>query len=224
MDAFIGTILPWPASFAPQGWAFCNGQSLPVSQNQALYSLIGNLYGGNSQSFNLPNLTGRFPVGSIYMGNSISGTVQAQLGTNSGVKEVMLNANQLPTHIHTINNTVNASGGGSAPVTVSVKIPANTDAYDATKATNVPGSAVTLGQGKAGSFTTNIYTTSAPTANANLAPFDAAGTVTIPNPTVTVTSACTGQTPVQSQTVPTVPPYLAINYIIALEGLYPMRP
>ena len=85
MDAFIGTILPWPASFAPQGWAFCNGQSLPVSQNQALYSLIGNLYGGNSQSFNLPNLTGRFPVGSIFMGNSISGTVQAQLGTNSGV-------------------------------------------------------------------------------------------------------------------------------------------
>lgn len=224
MDAFIGTILPWPANFAPQGWAFCNGQSLPVSQNQALYSLIGNLYGGDNQKFNLPNLTGRFPVGSIFMGNYIAGNVQAQLGTFSGLKEVTLNPYQLPAHIHAINNTVNASGGGSLPVTVSVKIPANTDAYDATKATNVPGSTVTLGQGKAGSFTTNIYTTSAPTANANLAPFNAAGTVTIPNPTVTVTSACSAQTPAQAQAVPTVPPYLAINYIIALEGLYPMRP
>lgn len=224
MEAFIGTILPWPSTFAPQGWAFCNGQSLSVNQNQALYSLIGNLYGGNNQTFNLPNLTGRFPVGSINMGGSIPSTVQAQLATYSGYKEITLNAAQLPVHSHAITNAVNATGGGNVPVSVNVKIPVNTDAYDATKATNVPGSTATLGQGKAGSFTTNIYTSNAPTANANLAPFNAQGTISIPSPTVTVTSTCTGQTPAQNQTVPTVPPFLAINYIIALEGVYPMRP
>lgn len=72
-DFYIGTILPWAMDFAPQGWALCQGQSLQISQYQALYSLIGVKYGGNgTTTFNLPDLRGRFPVG---MGgtNPISG-------------------------------------------------------------------------------------------------------------------------------------------------------
>lgn len=225
MDAFLGTILPWPLTYAPQGWAFCNGQSLPVSQNQALYSLLGTIYGGSANvSFNLPNLSGRMPIGSIDMGNAMPNVIPARIGNSGGATSTLLRGSQIPVHSHQINNTVTANGGGNVAVSVNVKVPVNTDAYDPTKATNVPSSTATLGQGKAGSFTTNIYTSSAPTANANLAPFTAQGTVAVPNPTVTVTSACGTQSPAQSEQVPTVAPYLAINYIIALEGLYPIRP
>lgn len=221
---FLGTILPWPIPFAPQGWAFCNGQSLPVAQNQALYSLISNIYGGNTVNFNLPNLIGRMPIGSIGMGTAPLNTISAQLATTGGVVQTTLKSTQIAAHGHSISSTATAGGSSTVNVNVNVAIPCNTDAYDATKATNIPGSTVRLGQGKAGSFTTNIYTTSAATPNASLAPFTATGTGTVSVAAPTISSICTGQTPAQTEAVPVVNPYLAINYIIAIEGLYPMRP
>ena len=64
MEPFLSQILIWPPNFAPQGWAFCAGQLIPISQNTALFSLIGTFYGGDGQTtFALPNLQGRVPIG-----------------------------------------------------------------------------------------------------------------------------------------------------------------
>jgi len=84
-------------NFPPKGWAFCNGQFLPINQNQALFSLLGTTYGGNGQTtFALPNLRGRVP---IHMGNGHT------LGEAAGTTSVTVSIQQLPTHIHPLNAT-----------------------------------------------------------------------------------------------------------------------
>src|SRR5260370_24461974 len=80
-------------NFAPQGWALCNGGLLPINQNQALFSLLGTMYGGNGQTtFALPNLQGRTP---LHIGG---GFIQGQAG---GEIAHTLNISELPTHTHT---------------------------------------------------------------------------------------------------------------------------
>src|SRR5690349_4256583 len=84
-------INPWP-NRTPQGWAQCNGQLLPINQNQALFALLGTTYGGNGQTnFALPNLRGRVP---IHFGGSHN------LGEAAGSTSVTVNIQQLPTHTH----------------------------------------------------------------------------------------------------------------------------
>src|ERR1700729_490214 len=96
MNPFVGQILMVAFNFAPQGWALCNGQLLPIAQNQALFSLLGTYYGGDGRTtFALPNLQGRVPVhqgsGSYFMGAS------------GGVETVTLGVNNLPSHNHPAN-------------------------------------------------------------------------------------------------------------------------
>lgn len=224
MEVFIGTILAWPMSWAPAGWAICDGRQLPVQQNQALYSLLGVTYGGTANvNFNLPDLRGRFPLG---MSAGVSGRGTHPMGQVGGVEGTILQPNQVPliSHNHNIANTVNGGGGSTTvPVNMDIKIPVNTDTYDASKATNTPGATCTLGQGKAGTLATNIYTTSNPTAGANLKPFTAQGNVTVPVPAITVTSQCSVTGTGAAVSVPTMPPFQTLNYIIALTGIYPMR-
>jgi microcystin-dependent protein len=89
---FLGEIKIISFGFPPKGWAFCNGQLLPINQNQALFSLLGTTYGGNGQSnFGLPNLQGRVP---LHFGN---GFVQGEVG---GLDAVTLTVSQMPAHIH----------------------------------------------------------------------------------------------------------------------------
>jgi microcystin-dependent protein len=86
-------------SFAPAGWAFCSGQSMPISENDTLFTLIGTTYGGDGQeTFNLPDLQGRVPM---HMGTAKSGTTY-QIGEQSGVESVTLNAQTTPIHNHTL--------------------------------------------------------------------------------------------------------------------------
>ena len=94
MDPLVGEIRLFPFNYAPSGWALCNGQSLPVSTNQALYALIGNLYGGNAQNFNVPNLNGRAII-------STSAQYPVQ-GTAGGSETVTLTTANLPPHTHSI--------------------------------------------------------------------------------------------------------------------------
>jgi microcystin-dependent protein len=92
---FIGEIRMFGGNFAPAGWAFCDGQLLPISENDALFTLIGTTYGGDGQeTFALPNLQSRIPV---HVG---SGFVLAQQG---GEEQVTLTTNQIPVHSHTLN-------------------------------------------------------------------------------------------------------------------------
>ncbi len=91
-EPFLSEIKVVSFNFPPKGWAFCNGQFLPINQNQALFALLGTTYGGNGQTtFALPNLKGRIP---IHMGNGHT------LGEAAGSTSVTLNIQQLPTHNH----------------------------------------------------------------------------------------------------------------------------
>jgi microcystin-dependent protein len=96
-EPFLSEIRIFSFGFPPKGWAFCNGQFLPINQNQALFSLLGTTYGGNGQTtFALPNLQGRAP---IHNGNGHT------LGEAAGAPAVTLNLQQMPTHVHVANAT-----------------------------------------------------------------------------------------------------------------------
>jgi microcystin-dependent protein len=105
-DPFIGEIRMFGGTFAPLGWAFCDGRLLPIDQNPALFTLIGTTYGGNgTTTFALPDLRGRLP---LHFG---SGFVQGQI---AGTETVTLTAAQNPTHNHTVSAQTNANANTPA--------------------------------------------------------------------------------------------------------------
>src|SRR3954468_23706482 len=94
---YVGEIRMFGGNFAPVGWAFCQGQPLPISENEVLFQLIGTTYGGDGEeTFNLPNLQGRLPM---HMGTGNAGTTY-QLGEAGGVEQVTLTKQQIPNHTH----------------------------------------------------------------------------------------------------------------------------
>lgn len=108
-DQYLGEIRMFAGNYAPEGWAMCNGQLLSISENAALFSLIGTTYGGDGQTtFALPDLQGRVPV---HMGtNAATGTSYA-LAQKGGTETVTLAADQLPKHTHAVNAQ---SGAGTS--------------------------------------------------------------------------------------------------------------
>jgi microcystin-dependent protein len=167
-EPFIAEIRIFAGNFAPRSWAFCDGQLLPISQNTALFSLIGTTYGGDGRSTTaLPNLQGRAPM---HPGRG-PGLTDKRLGERGGVEMVTLSEAQMPNH----NHTARASEEDGRFLTPQ-------DMY--------------LGAGS------TIYATG--TSNASLA--DQA----LPNAG-------------GSQAHNNVQPFLTINFIIALQGLYPSR-
>ena len=99
MDPFVAEIRIFPFNFAPRGWAWCNGQLLPLSQNTALFSLLGTTYGGDGKStFALPNLQGRAPM---HPGQG-PGLSLHDLGETSGSETVTLLQSEIPNHPHTM--------------------------------------------------------------------------------------------------------------------------
>jgi microcystin-dependent protein len=122
-DPFVAEIRIFACNFAPTGWAFCDGQLLPISQNTALFSLLGTFYGGDGKStFALPNLQGSVPLN---QGQSSASGQQYFLGQQSGSETVTLIQTEIPLHGHTLqgenatatagdpNGTVWAKGGYS---------------------------------------------------------------------------------------------------------------
>ena len=97
---YIGEIRMFGGNFAPQGWAFCSGATMPISENEALFNLIGTTYGGDGQAtFNLPNLSGRIP---IHAGQGPGISQNYQIGEQAGVESVTLTTQQLPSHNHVL--------------------------------------------------------------------------------------------------------------------------
>ncbi|HEX8527499.1 phage tail protein [Allosphingosinicella sp.] len=104
-DPYIGEIRMFAGNFAPAGWMFCQGQTLPISENDALFTLIGTTYGGDGQeTFNLPNLASRIP---IHMGTGPDGTTY-QLGEAAGTEQETLTIQQIPSHTHPAVGSANA--------------------------------------------------------------------------------------------------------------------
>src|SRR5688572_16427604 len=140
-EPFLSEIKIMSFNFPPKGWALCNGQFLPINQNQALFALLGTTYGGNGQTtFALPNLRGRVP---IHMGNGHA------LGEAAGSTSVTVNIQQLPTHMHGLqgsssdqNVTLDPSAAFLAPVNNTYTPPAsgNFTTLSPTMVTSVGGS------------------------------------------------------------------------------------
>jgi len=171
VETFLGEIRMFAGNFAPTGWAFCQGQLLPIAQNQALFSLLGTTYGGDGMtSFALPDLRGRVPVG-FGQGPGLSNRV---IGEQFGSELVTLNINQMPSHNHTVN-AVTTEGNQNLPTN---SLPANTKALD------------------------KEYSD----ANANTTM-----KATMVNPTG------------GNQPFGVSQPSLGVNFIIALQGIYPSR-
>jgi microcystin-dependent protein len=173
-DVFVGEILLVPYNFAPTGFAFCEGQLLPISQNTALFSLLGTNYGGNGTStFGLPDLRGAVPIGA----GQGPGLSLYDLGQTSGATSVTLTPAQMPLHTHTLNGT-------STPAT-----------------TSDPTGAL-LAEPAANARYTSLYGTANPNAAADPGAVSVMGS---------------GQSHNNMQ------PYLAMNYVIALQGIFPPR-
>jgi microcystin-dependent protein len=173
-DQFVGEVRMFSGNFAPLGWAFCNGQVLPISQNTALFSLLGTNYGGNGTSnFALPNLQGAFPM---HAGASAGpGRSQRLVGEVGGVAAVALTTAQLPSHGHGME-AVSAATTGMPDATVSL----------------------------------------APTSNGS--PLYRA-----PDPIYLATAPSDLAASGGNGAHDNLPPYLAVNFIIALQGIFPPR-
>jgi microcystin-dependent protein len=196
----MSQILLWALDWAPRDWSTCWGQTLSIQQNSALYSLLGITYGGNATAnFNLPDFRGRVPVG--FGQNPTTGTTYP-LAAKGGVETVALTESNLAPHTHTA--TVNTS---AISVTIKASSAAGTD--------NVPGTnnSTTLAASMVGRTPgSSIYNNQAPTVALNTA-----GTITGP---FGVANSVTGIGAVHENRQP----FLVVNYIIALVGIYPSRP
>jgi len=105
-EPYVGEIRMFAGNFAPNGWMFCEGQTLPISENEVLFQLIGTTYGGDGeQTFNLPNLASRVP---IHMGTGKDGTTY-QLGEMAGTEQETLTVQQIPSHTHPMLGSTNAA-------------------------------------------------------------------------------------------------------------------
>jgi microcystin-dependent protein len=140
-EPFLAEIRIMSFSFAPKGWAFCNGQLLPINQNQALFSLLGTTYGGDGRvNFALPNLQGRTP---IHFGAGFT------LGQAGGEQAHTLNIGELPTHTHLVQATNNAAAGDDATNNVLAQAGLNLYAPSGSVEAMAPGAVGNLGGSQA---------------------------------------------------------------------------
>ncbi|MDQ3287839.1 MAG: tail fiber protein [Pseudomonadota bacterium] len=114
-EVFIGQIMPTGFHFAPRGFALCDGQLLPINQNQALFSLLGTQYGGNgTTNFALPDLRGRTAIGAGTSADGAWNPPATQMGQVGGTESVVLNATNMPSHTHVLQ-AVTAQGTARKP-------------------------------------------------------------------------------------------------------------
>jgi len=199
-EGTIGEIRGFAGMFCPSMWADCDGRSLPIVQNQALYSIISNIYGGTSSTFQLPDLRGRVPVG-ITQGPGLS--EYWNLGEKGGTESNILTVQSMPSHSH-VAITSSMAVTGTATGTVTPKC------YGDAGGVDTPVNSV-MGTGP------GIYA-AAGDADANMAPINASLTLN-----GTVAGNVTIQSAGASQAVSNLQPSLAIRWIICLQGYYPMR-
>lgn len=204
-DGYLGQIILFAGNFAPVNWMLCNGQSLSVAQYQALYSVLGNLYGGTAgTSFNLPDLRGIVPVSAGV--SPASGNIYS-LGVRGGNEVTSLSVNQLPSHNHPLvgQNTLSVSGNITATMKVN-----NT----AQNGSNPSGQYLGIDGGGSGLYANSTDNT---TLNTNAINVNSSGL------TVNASGLQVGNSGL-GQPFSNMQPYLGLNYIICVSGLYPTKP
>ena len=218
MDCFIGTILPWPLQWAPVDFNNCDGTKISINANQALFSLISNVYGGDGvQNFGLPDLRGRVPVGMDILGVNGVRYNPGQIGGANQVT-VSLTVNNLPAHTHAAQIGGNANGTLPALTgSLGVSAAANSGTTNTPSATTVPAVVANVGPNPVKAYGTADNATKWPVAiNGSGSPIS----IPLNGGTISVGATGGGQ-PVQ---VSVMQPYQVINYIIATTGIYPPRP
>ncbi len=212
-EPFLGEIKAVGWSFAARGYALCNGQILSIAQNTALFSLLGTTYGGNGQTtFNLPNLQGRVPM---HQGQS-PGTSLYQIGQTAGAEATTLGINQMPMHSHVAQTTVTPT---TTPITATTTI--NAIHRPPARQSAPTGGVLTGGLDAVNNNTVDIF---APPGTGSPVTLDAsAATTAISGGTVTASAATTVGNAGNSQPFALLQPYLVVNYIIALQGIFPSR-
>jgi microcystin-dependent protein len=229
MEVFTGTIMAVGFDFAPRGWSLCNGQLMSISQNSALFSLLGATFGGDGQTtFAVPDLRGRVPRGT----GQGPGLNAVQLGEVSGTETVTILSSQMPPHVHGGAFTSTTTGTGSvtitAPFTGSADVTGTFQATTGAATSDVPQVGYTLGD--VNGTSTRIYASSSTGTAVAIGAVNAAGTIsgdltapaTITLPTITGTVAVGAAGNGQPTSI--LSPYLGLTMVIALEGIYPSRP
>lgn len=177
MDEYLAIIKMFGGNFAPRSFLFCHGQMLAVQQNSALFALLGTTFGGNGvQTFGLPDLRGRTPIGQG------QGPVSSNymLGQSGGAENVTLTINQLPSHQHVMAT----SAAGNTPNPTNARFALGPKVGSGPNASNL-----------------NLY-------NSNAA-----------EPAALMSNQAVGG----NQAFPIMQPYLAVNYLITVEGIFPSR-
>ncbi len=142
-EGFLGEVRLFAGNFAPRTWAYCDGQLLSISQNTALFSILGTTYGGDGRTtFALPDLRGRVPVGP----RNGPGLSSVRLGQKTGTESVTLTIAQIPSHNHTaVAGATSPVGRGGSSSTPTAKYWADGGNYATTKNTQMATDAVTVG-------------------------------------------------------------------------------
>lgn len=187
METFLGQIIMFGGTFAPMNWAFCNGDLLSISDHNALFSLIGTIYGGDGRTtFALPDLRGRAP---IHYGTG-PGLTRRPIGQRAGEESHYLIINEMPSHMHTTQGQLKVSS------------------VDSTKAVATNGSSIATPGTPAGRAIAKTYGYN-----------DMTPDVTLNLASNQITNGFTGGNHPHNN----MQPFLAINFIIALNGIYPTR-
>ncbi len=224
MDAFMGSVLAVGFNYPPRGWLFCNGQTVPIQQNSAMFALLGTMYGGDGQNtFGIPDLRGRVVVGSQAQGPGLANVAQGEkAGSNNatvisnGTATISLTSANMPSHTHTA--TLNLTG-----LTATTNISVGTTASTNIAAT---GSTINNSPNPPGGGAATIYQ---PAGTPQTGAVILGGVTTTVNGGGSVTNSNTGggsplTVPVvSSATISNMQPYLGLNYIIAMEGIFPSR-
>jgi microcystin-dependent protein len=128
VQPYVGEIRMFAGTFAPYQWTLCNGQQVPISQNQTLYTLIGTTYGGDGvNNFFLPDLRGRTP---IHMGQGLAGLSNYVIGQKGGNESVTLMTSNMPQHSHTLNATSTlASSQNISATALPARLPTGNNFY-----------------------------------------------------------------------------------------------
>jgi microcystin-dependent protein len=205
-DPYIGEIRWVAFTFAPQGWAECNGQIMSIAQNTALFSLLGTTYGGNGQTtFALPDMRGRFPM-HVGQGPGLSNRDQGEV---SGAEAHSLSVQEMPAHDHAIGTHAHNVPALSVGLQASSAAATSVD-----PAGNVLAAATVTGNGNP--KVTKIYNSGPATVSLGVG-----GTTT---PTLTDSAAGVVSPTGGTQPHSIMPPFLAVRCIIATQGIFPSRP
>jgi len=212
-EAFLGEVRTYGFQFAPRNFALAQGQTIGISQNSALFALLGTTYGGNGQTtFQLPNIGGRYIMG---QGQS-PGTSQYVIGQVAGSENITLTQLQMPQHTHSANTTVTPTF--TAP-TVSVMM--NGINRPSARQAAPGGAMLTGGVDSVNQNAINNYCL--PDAGTAVTLAAESCTTTVSGGSVTATGATTVAVAGGSQPFNIQSPYLVINYCICTAGIFPSR-